>query len=211
MIRFKGRENAPAITADDPESSSDETVEHGSPGLRKIFATLDPESAVRILDLGPAVPSNISTLSEFASHIRVADAAADLCAPIADDDDWSAISRAACLLPVETGEFDLVLAWDLFNYLRKDVSDALVDRIRLRCRSGARMFILIHEGSTMPAEPMVFGICGRDRLLYRSLTTKQTPSPKVPPAEVERRLEGFQVEASFVLQHGVREYVAIRV
>ena len=211
MIRFKGRENVPADTGDDPESLSDDPVEHGSPGIKKIFAALGGETAARILDLGPAVPSNIRTLSEFASHIRVADAAGDLCAPIADDDDWSPMSRAAGLLPVEVGDFDLVLAWDILNYLRKDVSDALVDRFRQRSRSGARIFTLIHEGPTMPAEPQTFEIRGNDRLAYRSSTTHQVPSPRLPPAEVERRLEGFRIEASFVLRHGIREYVAIRV
>ncbi len=211
MIRFKGREDVRTDTGDDPESQSDDPVEHGSPGLKKILTALAGETVARILDLGPAIPSNISTLSDFASHIRVCDAANDLCAPIAEDDDWTAISRAAVLLPVETGDFNLVLAWDILNYLRKDVSAAVVDRLRQRCRPGARIFALIHEGPTMPAKPQTFEIRGNDRLAYRSSTLQQLPSPKLPPAEVERRLEGFRIEASFVLQHGIREYLAIRV
>ena len=211
MIRFKAREDARIATANEPESRIDDPVVHGSPGVRKILSALEGETATRILDLGPAVPSNITTLSDFAGHIRVSDAADDLCAPIAEDDDWTAISRAAALLPAETGEFDLVLAWDILNYLRKDVSEALVDRLRQRCQPGARIFALIHEGPTMPAVPQVFEIRADDRLAYRCSTQEQLASPKLTPAEVERRLEGFRIEASFVLQHGIREYVAIRV
>ena len=211
MIRFKGREDDRIATANEPESQLDDPVVHGSPGLRKILSALASETAARILDLGPAVPSNISTLSDFAGHIRVADAADELCAPIAEDDDWTATSRAAALLPAETGEFDLVLAWDILNYLRKDVSEAVVDRLRQRCQPGARIFALIHEGPTMPAVPQVFEIREGDRLAYRASTLEQLASPKLTPAEVERRLGGFRIEASFVLQHGIREYVAIRV
>ena len=35
-------------------------------------------------------------------------------------------------------------------------------------------------------------------------------NPDLPPAEVEKLLAGFRVEHSFVLRHGVREYVAVR-
>jgi cytoskeletal protein CcmA (bactofilin family) len=211
VIRLKGRAAPPVTAADDPDPTPTAPTEHGSPGLAKIFSSLHPEGDARILDLGPAVSSNIEKLSDYAGHIRVVDAAEALCAPIPDDDDWSPSPRVARLLPVEIGEFELVFVWDLLNYLRADVSDALVERLRHQCRPGTRLFALIHEGATMPARPQVYEVRGRDLLLYRPRTHAEVPGPSLPPAEVERRLEGFRIEASFVLRHGIREYVAIYV
>ena len=35
-------------------------------------------------------------------------------------------------------------------------------------------------------------------------------APNLPPSTVERLIKGFRIEHSFVLQHGVHEYVASR-
>jgi uncharacterized Zn-binding protein involved in type VI secretion len=106
--------------------------------------------------------------------------------------------------------FDLVLVWDYLSRLDREQTDQLVGRLRRATRPGSALYLLVHEGSEMPAEPQVFEIREQDRIAYRPAGPESTPAPKIPPAEVARRLSGFRIDASFVLRHGVREYVAVR-
>ncbi len=62
----------------------------------------------------------------------------------------------------------------------------------------------------MAAMPNRYRIVDSARLAYEVATTEQRGAPALPPAAVEKLLQGFRVEHSFVLQHGVHEYVASR-
>jgi hypothetical protein len=70
---------------------------------------------------------------------------------------------------------------------------------------------MTYEGAARPAAPQVFEIRGGDRLLYRPSSADMVPGSAIAPALVERMLTGFRVDSSFLLRHGVREYVAIKV
>jgi hypothetical protein len=87
----------------------------------------------------------------------------------------------------------------------------LVTQLQRATRPGSVLFLLIHEAADMPAAAPVFEIRDDDRIAYRASGSDSTPTPKIPPAEVARRLPCFRVDASFILRHGIREYVAVRV
>jgi hypothetical protein len=211
VIRFAERGTTAAPRPGETSDGAEGRVEHASPGMAAIVDCLDPESKIRVLDLGPAVPANISFLSQYSSHIRIADAVADLRAIVPNEDDPSVVpSAVAEVLPAEPGDFDLVLVWDLLSYLSSEVVESLADQLKTACRAGAKVLLLVHSGSTMPAEPQVFEIRSRDQLVYRAASSDSEPARELPPAEVERILDGFRIESSFVLRHGIREFVAVR-
>jgi len=185
VIRFADRGTGPGVRKGDREGSPEGPVEHPSPGLRAIVEALDPESDNRVLDVGPAVPANITFFSRFATHIRIADAVEDLRSIVPDEDDPDAVvAMVEKILPVEPGEFDVVMAWDLLSYLGPEVVVSLVARLQMACRSGAKVLLLIQSGSTMPADPQVFEIRSDDRIAYRPTTSRSVAPRDVPPAEV---------------------------
>lgn len=203
MIRFRHRDNDADATHDVAPARAGGVEEHRSPGLHAALAGHAARVGCRVLDLGPAVPANVAFLSAFASHLNIADLNGDGL-PAADRESWR--ERLA-----ETpGPFDLVLVWDILSRIDREQTDDLVGHLRRATRPGGALFLLIHEGSEMPADPDVFEIRGDDRIAYRAVGSESAPAPKIPPAEVARRLSGFRVDASFVLRHGVREYVAVR-
>jgi hypothetical protein len=211
VIRFSERGTSTPEPREDQLDGPGDPVEHASPGLKSIVDRLDPESKIRVLDLGPAVSANISFFSQYSSHIRIADAVDDLRAIIPDEDDPGEVhTLVADILPMESSEFDLVMIWDLLSYLQPEVVESLVGRLRLTCRAGARLLLLTHSGPTMPEIPQVFEIHTGDHITYRPTSTVPIPSKELPPAEVERMLDGFRIESSYVLRHGVREFVAVR-
>jgi hypothetical protein len=65
-------------------------------------------------------------------------------------------------------------------------------------------------GDEMPAEPQAFQIEAEDRVSYRPAGPEMRAPTPLQPAEVERLLAGFRIESSFILRHGVREFVAVR-
>lgn len=227
MIRFRHRDNSADAASVAEGAASDGVEEHRSPGLQAALAVHAARAGCRVLDLGPAVPANVSFVSAFASHLRIADLMSDV--PGSADTEDPVESAESDASPDDTvadeldpklswdewlagmeGPFDLVLVWDFLSRLDRPQTDHLVSRIRRATRPGSALFLLIHEGSEMPAEPQVFEIREHDLIAYRSVGSAASPAPKIPPAEVARRLSGFRVDASFVLRHGVREYVAIR-
>jgi len=211
VIRLAERGTVPGARHGDREDGPDGPVEHVSPGLKAIADGLNPDLEYRFLDLGPAVPANIDYFSRYASHIRIADAVEDLRSIVPDEENPDLlVDLVGQALPLKPLEFDVVMAWDLLSYLNAEVVEATMDRLQVACRPGGKVLLLIHSGTTMPAAPQVFEIQSNNTINYRLTTSAVTDTRDVPPAEVERLLDGFRVESSFVLRHGIREYVAVR-
>jgi len=201
--RFRHAEAGPDAQGGGTGAASGGVDEHRSPGLKAALAGLSARVGCRVLDLGPALPANIDFLSGFASHLSIADLSADDgLAP--GTDLWR--RRLADI----AGPFDLVLVWDLLSHLDRQQARDLVGWLKPATRQGGALFLLVHEGPEMPARPQVFEIRSDEQILYRPSGLGAIAAPRIPPAEVARLLSGFRIDASFVLRHGVREYVAVR-
>ncbi len=106
--------------------------------------------------------------------------------------------------------FDAVLVWDLFNYLdRREVAE-LARQLARYCRPGALVFGLISILKQIPADPMRFRIVDADHLSYEARTPALRPCPRYAPAELNELLRGFQLDRSFLMRHGVQEYLFAR-
>lgn len=202
MRRLRHQETGADAQGDGTAAASGGVEEHRSPGFKAALAGSSARVGCRVLDLGPALPANVDFLSRFASHLSIADLSEE--GGSTDAEGWR--DRLADV----KGPFDLVLVWDLLSHLDRQQARDLVGWLRSVARPGGSLFLLIHEGPEMPARPLLFEIRGDDQILYRPARPGSIAAPRIPPAEVARMLLGFRVEASFLLRHGVREYVAVR-
>ena len=75
---------------------------------------------------------------------------------------------------------------------------------------GALLFALISYHKTIPAQPYRFRIKDEQHLIYERRTGADRPSPRLAPAEVTGLLKGFRVDRSFLLKHGIQEYLLVR-
>ena len=197
-----------------PTDNASESVptEHHSPGLEVALETVSDRESVRVLDLGPAVAANFEYLSEICRHIRYVDLLGRG-GPISEfgETDGQELRRLARrMLPSDWGVFDLVIAWDLINYLDDSRVEAVVERLRALCRDGAILFAMIATTGEVPAAPPTYTIVDRSAVMCEGETVAVVECPRRPPAAVERLLSGFSVERSFILRHGIQEYVAVR-
>ncbi len=190
-----------------------EPIIHKSLGLSALLQQLEGRAGLSILDLGPACGTNIEFWSRFEGRIYVEGLYQGL-RPIlsasADSVEEDAPSPFPELLPYGPDtHFDVILAWDLFNYLPQRHLEALVAHLASFCRAGTYVFALLSVLQQMPAEPNLYKIVDNERMVYDSRTTETKPCPRYQPRDVNRLMSGFKVSSSFLLRHGVQEYVFI--
>ncbi len=162
-----------------------------------------------VLDLGSAVGSNVEFLSQFGCKLFIEDLYAALSSRT--DGDVTGPSFFADFLSVpDDTRFDVVLAWDLFDYLQRKELAAFAEQLRNYTNRGALLFALISYHKTIPAQPYRFRIKDEQHLIYERRTGAERPSPRLAPAEVTNLLKGFRVDRSFLLKHGIQEYLLVR-
>jgi hypothetical protein len=182
-----------------------------SPTLKALVSRLTSEFPYHVLDLGGASGANVEFFSRFSSRLQIADlpdalASQDLRASLTADP-AAALRR---ILPSAREPFDVVLAWDLLNYLTREQCGRLAEYLEGVCRQGALMLAFVSTTREMSDAPLVFKIVDEQTLLLQPRTSATRQSPRFPPAEVEHLMTGFAVVQSVVMRHGVREYLFSR-
>lgn len=200
-----------------PEVNPDETSRpqshvHRSPGLKALLDSLNVDSSYQILDLGPALGPNVEFFSRFSCRLEIADFFGSLVSDTSLRERIQEFPEAVVgeLLPQDADRFDVVLVWDLFNYLERDILRFLVTHLARICRPGAQMLAFISTSSEIPDQPYAFKIVDREHLSYEVRSDKTRPGPKVSPAEAERLFQGFKIDRAVLLRNKVREYLLVR-
>jgi hypothetical protein len=200
--KTRTRMSAPGPEDNPPEASPRSEI-HRSPGLEAALAGLSRQGAIRILDLGPAIPENVDFFAGYATRIQIVDALRES----SDAGPSTAVLRE--LAPKFEGTFHLVMLWDCLNYLSPAQGAALIESVVPLCRPDARCLAMVVASDTMPASSSRYRIVDDCHLTYERSTTEVLGAPQMTPAAVQDLLRGFSIEHAFVLRNGVREYVAI--
>jgi Methyltransferase domain len=185
---------------------------HRSLGLAALFEELRRGGKRQILDLGPAIGSNVEFLSQFGCKIYIEDLFAALATREGGGDGEEAGPQFfAEFLPMsEPASFDLVLAWDIFNYLTRKELGHFIRHLSQFCHPGTVVFSLISILKTIPAQPIRFRIVDEQRLLYETRTAATRPAPRYAPSEMNEAMRGFRVDRSYLLRHGIQEYLFVK-
>jgi methyltransferase family protein len=190
---------------------------HRSLALAALLEEFRRSRKLQVLDLGPAVGSNVEFLSQFGCKIYIEDLFAALEARGAGEGNGGGEGAEAGpqffadFLPTsESASFDVVLAWDTFNYLSRKELGYLIRHLSPFCHPGTLVFALISFQKQIPARPIRFRIVDPQKLAYEMRTTAVRPAPRFTPAEMNDLLRGFRVDRSFLLQHGIQEYLFVK-
>jgi hypothetical protein len=209
-LRSAGPRREPALKGSAAMTAEAGPEVHRSLALPSVFAALARGHKMNVLDLGGAIGSNVQRLSEYGCRLDIEDLYASKSA--AAEDSLGSEFFTQFLAPPEGTKFDLVLAWDLLNYLDRKELAHMADRLRLFCRPGALIFALVSIHKNIPAQPIRFRFVNQDeeKLVYDRRTTVERPGPRFAPAELNSALRGFHVDRSFLLRHGIQEYLFVR-
>jgi hypothetical protein len=103
--------------------------------------------------------------------------------------------------------FNIILAWDLFNYFDLRQLEMIVQRLSRWCRPRTRLFALTSSLPNIPASPTIFRILNREQMIYEMPTRTIRPCPRHQPRDIAKIMAGFTVAGSFLLHQGIQEYV----
>lgn len=166
-----------------------------------------------VLDLGRARAGTVELFSNYRCRLDVVDLPSHLAdLPDLDDEDGpAAVERwLDGLLPPMRGEtVDLMLCWNLLNYLPPGVIEALGRRLAGRASEHARLHALIEYRATgMSAVPASFAPAGLELVADPAEGDPAAiPAPRYSPKELEKRLPGLRSEKTMLLGNGMQEYL----
>lgn len=198
-----GARNAPA-----PGTPAGELT--NSPLLAGLVAQCAERPRCHVLDLGPAIGSNIAFFQQLHCKLGIADCGAELLRLSArgEDDATPLDAQLARLLPVDPDEpYDAILAWDLLNYLDKPLFAALTAHLAPAVTGDTHLHAYIGARRTLAAEPAQYRLQddGRVEVLARSTATRECPC--YHQMELRHLLPQFGVVRSMLLQNGMQEYL----
>lgn len=166
-----------------------------------------------VLDLGRARAGTVDLFGGYRCRIDIVDLPASLdgLPDIEEEGGREAVERwLDGLLPPARGEsVDLVLCWNLLNYLPAAVIEALGRRLAGRASPHARLHALIeYQATRMAAVPASFAPVGFELLADPAEGDPAAiPAPRYSPKELEKRLPGFTSEKTMLLGNGMQEYL----
>ena len=166
-----------------------------------------------ILDLGPARAANLELLSRFRCKLFIEDAHELIegftGVPAADE---TVLKRwlAQWTAGITAESIDVVLAWDIFNYLKPALCRIFLDHVTPLLRADAYLYLLVYSQREMPALPMHFKAVAADKMEYQPLTGGTRPSPRYNQTELMKLLRNFSVTKSVLLRNGMQEYLLKR-
>lgn len=164
----------------------------------------------RVLELGPALGANVEFLSGFSSRIAIE----DLYQTLVDvGPSFSGDARGYCpvfeaLLPYrEDTRFDVILMWDLLDYLDGADVRRLMLHLQRFCHRGTLLYAMVSTRAKIPATPTNFRIVDKDKLLYQPTSTDERDCPRYRQGALLDLLPGFRVGRAFLLRNGAQEYL----
>jgi hypothetical protein len=190
------------------QKSGPEAGVQTSLGLDALCRKLEGITAFDVLELGPARSANVEFWSRYKSSIFVADLRSSLPLPFLAEDQQFPESGWDRILELPKGRlYDVILVWDLLNYIDMPVLPGFINYIIRFCRPGAILFFLIFDQPQMPAEITIYKIMDERRIAYERYGGGTRSCPRHPPRVLTRLFCQFRTSNSFRLKSGIVEYI----
>ena len=118
------------MTRNAPPNPPSEPAAYKSLGLNALLRLLEEGRAYAILDLGPLLSANVDFWSRIPCRLHIEDFYTSYRerASGSSDDAMESVLQDILSFDDET-RFDIILAWDLFNYLNLSEIDSLIQRL----------------------------------------------------------------------------------
>jgi hypothetical protein len=212
--------NNPLAAQGIDEAAEQEWVIQGSLALKMLCQNLRSDKKYAILDLGPAVKENVDFYSQYASKIQIEDLydslislnSAALKDGNVEGDVGSGVKDDGFeqILPYpKTTRFDLIFAWDLFNYLTREQLQKLVAHLSKFCNRRALLFSLTTNSQYVPDQPIGFKILDHENLICPPVIAGGRINMRYKEPNLARLMPSFNVDKTFLLRNGMHEHLFI--
>jgi hypothetical protein len=162
-----------------------------------------------VLDLGSAQTQTISLFGHFRCRMDIADIADGLESLSGQTKPAVLAAAAEALLPsAHTEPADIVLCWDLLNYIERPALGALMAAIANRSRPGALAHgLIVYRDSQMPTRPGRY-VPLEDRSLQNlAEPSVDRPAPRYSQEDLTRCMPAYAIERGRLLGNGMQEFL----
>ena len=208
-----GRPSSPPRAERSGASAPPPTPKHpealNAPLFHSIIEHLDEASRLVVLDLGRARTETIAVFSGYRCRLEIGDIADGIDALNAAPDAKTLREKVEALLPAKRREpIDLVLCWDLLNYLSRPALAMLMDSIAARGRRGMLAHCLVfYSAPQMPAKPACWVPLDGSRLINKEPAPPARKAPRYTPEDLGLCMPRYTVERARLLRNGMQEYL----
>lgn len=179
---------------------------HLSAALARVFNRLTDSPT--ILDLGQKARQNYDFLYSITQHIYAENVYREL--QIQEKTGGDARLKAHMLNFLPEQRFDVVLLWDILNFLPPDLIESLFDRLRPWLHEATLIHAIVYSGREIPATPQHFVMRSAAELDI-SPSAKKTATNPLTSSRLLKLMKGFRLEEAFMfrpgMQRGIHEYL----
>ena len=186
--------------------------QHNSSGanflaLRDLFSRLKTDSEINVLDVGVAWNSNIQFFSKFRSRLFIENLYLFLQKARRKDPKTTIVDQLQSY--PEGTQFDVLLFWDIFDYLKQEDINDLVAHVSQYCKKGSLLFFVTSTMDNIPAEPALFKIIDEDHLHFETTTRETKKGKNYRQAGISKLLPKFRLIRAFRMSTGMEENLFI--
>lgn len=183
-----------------------------SPLLFEMLQDLQQAGYYQLLDVMPATPGLLEAFSDQHCKLFLPGCMPELIRMRTSEDDTAqklqrALRQALGLDGIHNTRLDMLLLWDLPNYLSKPVLSGLIEYLLAHTHHRARLHCYIYTRQLMPASPGVYQFVTGEKIWVEEQSAQTLPSPTYYQEALHKLLAPFVVERSILLSNGLQEYV----
>ncbi len=163
-----------------------------------------------ILDLGAASKGNVNFFSHFNCRIFIQDlfqTLADKRVTLGKEEFVPEIFLDSLLLAPAGIKFDVVMCWDLLNYLAPHELGIFVSHLTTFCKPQTAVYALMASGGVVAKEPIHFNIESGDKIRYSVNSAETISSHRYTQRDLLKLMPDFLISRSLLLRNGMQEYL----
>jgi|GEM_PF-2436148 len=183
-----------------------------SPILSDLLNSLSSEEYLEVLDIIPANQGVIDAFSGLNCKLHLPGCLAGLSEITTQKYDTPtklhrAFTRLFGFYKRQRASLNVILLWDLPNYLEKPVMSALINYLSEHLHDSARLHFYIHTKHLIPASPGRYTIEPGGEVFSQNSDDKMVESPLYFQEALQTLMQPFMVKRSMLLSGGLQEYV----
>lgn len=104
---------------------------------------------------------------------------------------------------------DVLLFWDLMDYLSLDTIKRVMGRLSGVMRPGGVLYTMASRQRRIPDTPALIEMVREDCLRFVHNDDAERDAPQYAPKQLEQRMPGFVLEKLYLLQNGMQEHLFV--
>ena len=180
-----------------------QNLTHRSPGITAIFNAVKGAKQNGILDLGTATGTNLGFYSRLGCRFQFESFDQTVSGFLADELTETQILDSFLSSLTTDIKFDVVLFWDLLNYLPKPLIEPIVEKLQAVLKPNALVHMVNFVGSSIPSSPAVFSVADQYQLNVSVSSDRIKPANRVTTVALLKMFPRFLMVQSYLNAEGM--------